>query len=91
MHELVKSDAALTGEIRDALGPEARDGLGWVLDQGFLLPTGATAHRRPEEARSELTPQEAQIASLARDGLSQPRDRRAAVHQSTNGGRRVRT
>jgi DNA-binding CsgD family transcriptional regulator len=35
-----------------------------------LLATGGTARRRPEETRSVLTPQEAQIAQLAREGLS---------------------
>jgi DNA-binding CsgD family transcriptional regulator len=37
-----------------------------------LVATGGTAHRRPEEARGMLTPQEAQIAQLAREGLSNP-------------------
>jgi len=37
-----------------------------------LLATGATVHKRSVEARAELTPQEAQIARLARDGLSNP-------------------
>jgi DNA-binding CsgD family transcriptional regulator len=37
-----------------------------------LLATGETAHRRPEETRGVLTPQEAQIAQLAREGLSNP-------------------
>jgi DNA-binding CsgD family transcriptional regulator len=37
-----------------------------------LLGTGATVHRRRLETRNELTPQEAQIARLARDGLSNP-------------------
>ena len=36
-----------------------------------LLATGGTARRRPEETRA-LTPQEAQIAQLAREGLSNP-------------------
>jgi DNA-binding CsgD family transcriptional regulator len=35
-----------------------------------LLATGETLRRRPEEARGVLTPQEAQIAQLAREGLS---------------------
>jgi DNA-binding CsgD family transcriptional regulator len=35
-----------------------------------LLATGGTARRRPEESRGVLTPQEAQIAQLAREGLS---------------------
>jgi DNA-binding CsgD family transcriptional regulator len=37
-----------------------------------LLATGETAHRRPQETRGVLTPQEAQIAQLAREGLSNP-------------------
>jgi DNA-binding CsgD family transcriptional regulator len=37
-----------------------------------LLATGATVRRRTEEARGVLTPQEAHIARLARDGLSNP-------------------
>jgi DNA-binding CsgD family transcriptional regulator len=37
-----------------------------------LLATGGTARRRTEETRGVLTPQEAQIARLARDGLSNP-------------------
>ena len=37
-----------------------------------LLATGETARRRPEETRGVLTPQEAQIARLAREGLSNP-------------------
>jgi DNA-binding CsgD family transcriptional regulator len=35
-----------------------------------LLATGGTARRRPEETRGVLTPQEAQIAQLAREGFS---------------------
>ncbi|MEA2445916.1 MAG: hypothetical protein QOJ12_3208, partial [Thermoleophilales bacterium] len=37
-----------------------------------LLATGETARKRTPETRDELTPQEAQIARLARDGLSNP-------------------
>lgn len=37
-----------------------------------LLATGQTARRRSDETRDILTPQEAQIARLARDGLSNP-------------------
>jgi DNA-binding NarL/FixJ family response regulator len=35
-----------------------------------LSATGETARKRTPEARDELTPQEAQIARLARDGIS---------------------
>jgi ATP/maltotriose-dependent transcriptional regulator MalT len=37
-----------------------------------LLATGEKVRRRSEETRNELTPQEDQIARLARDGLSNP-------------------
>jgi DNA-binding CsgD family transcriptional regulator len=37
-----------------------------------LLATGETVRRRTDDSRSLLTPQEAQIARLARDGLSNP-------------------
>ena len=37
-----------------------------------LLATGETARKRTDDARAHLTPQEAQIARLARDGLSNP-------------------
>jgi ATP/maltotriose-dependent transcriptional regulator MalT len=37
-----------------------------------LLATGAKVSRRTLETRDDLTPQEAQIARLARDGLSNP-------------------
>jgi DNA-binding CsgD family transcriptional regulator len=37
-----------------------------------LLATGATARKRVDQTRDELTAQEAQIARLARDGLSNP-------------------
>jgi DNA-binding CsgD family transcriptional regulator len=37
-----------------------------------LLATGESARSRTDEARGVLTPQEAQIARLARDGLSNP-------------------
>ncbi|WP_433379931.1 helix-turn-helix transcriptional regulator [Actinoplanes sp. CA-142083] len=37
-----------------------------------LLSTGATARKRSVETRDALTPQEGQIARLARDGLSNP-------------------
>jgi DNA-binding CsgD family transcriptional regulator len=37
-----------------------------------LLATGETARKRSDDGRGVLTPQEAQIARLARDGLSNP-------------------
>ncbi len=37
-----------------------------------LLATGEKARTRSAETRDELTPQEEQIARLARDGLSNP-------------------
>ena len=37
-----------------------------------LVATGETARRRTDDARGVLTPQEAHIAQLARDGLSNP-------------------
>jgi DNA-binding CsgD family transcriptional regulator len=37
-----------------------------------LQATGATARKRTVDTRDDLTPQEAQIARLARDGLSSP-------------------
>jgi DNA-binding NarL/FixJ family response regulator len=37
-----------------------------------LLATGETVRKRTVETRDELTAQEAQIARLARDGLSNP-------------------
>ena len=37
-----------------------------------LLATGETARKRSDDARGVLTPQEAHIARLARDGLSNP-------------------
>ncbi len=40
--------------------------------RGDLLATGASVRKRTVETRDELTAQEAQIAHLARDGLSNP-------------------
>jgi DNA-binding NarL/FixJ family response regulator len=37
-----------------------------------LRATGETARKRTDETRGVLTPQEAQIARLAQDGLSNP-------------------
>jgi DNA-binding NarL/FixJ family response regulator len=38
--------------------------------RGELVLAGAKPRHRPHEAREELTPQEQQIARLARDGLT---------------------
>ena len=40
--------------------------------RGELLATGEKVRKRTVETRDELTPQERQIAGLARDGLSNP-------------------
>jgi DNA-binding CsgD family transcriptional regulator len=40
--------------------------------RGELLATGETVRKRRVDARDDLTPQEKQIAHLARDGLSNP-------------------
>jgi ATP/maltotriose-dependent transcriptional regulator MalT len=40
--------------------------------QGELVATGERVRKRTAETRDELTPQERQIARLARDGLSNP-------------------
>jgi DNA-binding CsgD family transcriptional regulator len=40
--------------------------------RGELLATGETVRKRRDDTRDELTPQEKQIARLARDGLSNP-------------------
>jgi DNA-binding CsgD family transcriptional regulator len=47
-----------------------------------LLATGETARKRtPADGVEQLTPQEAQIARLARDGTVEPRDRGPALPQ----------
>ena len=47
-----------------------------------LLATGEKVRKRSDETRGQLTPQEEQIARLARDGLSNRGDRRDALPQS---------
>ena len=55
-------------EMLDAMGMEAFA----ERARRELLATGETARKRTVETRDELTAQEAQIARLARDGLSNP-------------------
>ena len=55
-------------ELFVAMGMEAFGGRA----ERELLATGERARRRVNETRAELTAQEAQIARLARDGLSNP-------------------
>ena len=55
-------------EMFDAIGMEAFA----ERARRELAATGETARQRTVEARDTLTPQEAQIARLARDGLSNP-------------------
>jgi DNA-binding CsgD family transcriptional regulator len=55
-------------EIFDGVGAE-----GWAeRARHELLATGETVRKRTDDARGVLTPQEAHIARLARDGLSNP-------------------
>ncbi len=44
----------------------------YIDARGLDLATGQTVRKRTAETADELTPQEAQIAGLARDGLSNP-------------------
>jgi ATP/maltotriose-dependent transcriptional regulator MalT len=55
-------------ELLGSIGMEAFA----VRARAELLATGERARRRTVDARDELTPQERQIAWLARDGLSNP-------------------
>lgn len=55
-------------DLLDAMGVEAFA----ERARRELLATGATARKRTDATRGELTAQEAQIARLARDGLSNP-------------------
>jgi ATP/maltotriose-dependent transcriptional regulator MalT len=55
-------------EMLDAIGMEAFA----ERARRELIATGGTARKRSVETRDQLTPQEEQIARLARDGLSNP-------------------
>ena len=46
-----------------------------------LRATGAKARRRTDDTRADLTPQEEEIAGLARDGRTNAEDRRPALHR----------
>ena len=46
-----------------------------------LVATGETARKRSPETRNDLTPQEAQIATLASRGATNPEIRLEAIHQ----------
>jgi DNA-binding CsgD family transcriptional regulator len=61
-------------ELRKALGMFVAMGAEAFANRARreLLATGETVRKRIVETRSVLTPQEAQIARLARDGLSNP-------------------
>jgi DNA-binding CsgD family transcriptional regulator len=61
-------------QLRTALGMFAAMGAEGFAERAEreLLATGETARKRAPETSSQLTPQEAQVAELARDGLSNP-------------------
>jgi DNA-binding CsgD family transcriptional regulator len=62
------------GELRTAHEMFSTIGADGFADRASreLLATGETARRRTIETRDDLTPQEWQVARLARDGLSNP-------------------
>ncbi|HZO34121.1 MAG TPA: helix-turn-helix transcriptional regulator [Gaiellaceae bacterium] len=62
------------GELRAAEETFSSLGAGAFAERAGreLLATGETARKRCDEARGDLTPQEAQIARLAHDGFSNP-------------------
>ena len=61
-------------QLRTAYGTFAAIGMEAFAERarGELLATGEKVRKRSPEIREELTPQEEQIARLARDGLSNP-------------------
>ena len=62
------------GQLRTAHEMLAAIGMGAFAERARreLVATGEKARKRSVGARGELTPQEGQIARLARDGLSNP-------------------
>jgi DNA-binding CsgD family transcriptional regulator len=63
-----RSQLRAAHELFEAIGMEAFA----ERARGELLATGERVRKRTAETRDELTPQERQIARLARDGLSNP-------------------
>ena len=63
-----RAQLRLAHEMLTAIGMEAFA----ARARGELLATGERVRKRTAEARDELTPQELQIAQLARGGLSNP-------------------
>src|SRR3954454_818594 len=61
-------------QLREAHAMFTVMGIGAFADRAAreLLASGETARKRTDETRDQLTPQEGQIARLARDGLSNP-------------------
>jgi DNA-binding CsgD family transcriptional regulator len=61
-------------QLRDAYDMFASMGAEGFADRARreLLATGAKVRKRRDETRDELTPQEEQIATLARDGRTNP-------------------
>ena len=61
-------------QLRTAYGMLDAMGIGAFAERARreLAATGETARKRTVEASGELTAQEAQVARLARDGLSNP-------------------
>jgi DNA-binding CsgD family transcriptional regulator len=63
-----RDELSIAHEMFSSMGMEAFAERTWHE----LAATGARVHRRSVDTRDELTAQEAQIARLARDGLSNP-------------------
>jgi DNA-binding NarL/FixJ family response regulator len=61
-------------QLREAHATFTARGIDAFADRAAreLLASGETARKRTDESRDQLTPQESQIARLARDGLSNP-------------------
>jgi DNA-binding NarL/FixJ family response regulator len=68
------ADASTREQLRTAHGMFAAIGMDAFADRARreLMATGEKVRTRSAETRDQLTPQEEQIARLARDGLSNP-------------------